>query len=56
MRNHLMTYKMIRQLNDLYEIQVLNGSELVRTERNYEYQDAVDRIEELKEEEKNAAS
>ena len=54
MKKNQLTFKMYAQINGLYMLQVLDGALMIKEERNLEYEEAVNRIEEIKGE-RNAA-
>lgn len=54
MKKNQLTFKMYAQINGLYMLQVFDGALMIKEERNLEYEEAVNRIEEIKGE-RNAA-
>lgn len=54
MKKNQLTFKMYAQINGLYMLQVLDGALMIKEERNLKYEEAVNRIEEIKGE-RNAA-
>ena len=54
MKKNQLTFKMYAQINGLYMLQVLDGPLMIKEERNLKYEEAVNRIEEIKGE-RNAA-
>lgn len=48
MKKNQLTFKMYAQINGLYMLQVLDGALMIKEERNLEYEEAVNRIEEIK--------